>query len=527
MVIAEREPDVITDKAVAPPETLHEHGEIPNPSIYLFNTCVELSELSHIYNDGEPMHIIDVPDHVWRELASQYDAIWFLGAYKRSEKSREHALKYINQYPSGTTDNDVVGSAFAVTSYEPNPDIAASWEEWDAFVDKLHGFGIRVFLDYIPNHVAVDHPWLKQHPDWFVHVNKQEYDREPNRYIEIIADDGKTYYIAHGADPFCGDWADTAQINYANPEAVEAMKQILLMLVDHCDGVRCDMASLPIEGHFTWGRILPENFHWWHYQFWQDVIPAAKEKAQKSGKQFELIAEAYRCEGELWKWFDGVYAHDLYKNLVRLKTQDPPITVRDIINHLYSIMTFSKRQVVYIENHDEELFTKVFGEEMGRALFILLACLPNTYLLVNDSQVIGRPDRVPMQVRRVNPVPYDENRAAFYRRILHHRQSDLFRLGKASMVDVQSLDTPNFIALHRELQRDGIIQGATVIVNCGREYNAEGSIPMPAGATNIHVIDMVTGKEVPQIAQPFGDRFYIKLGGGQSQMVTYSYSVSS
>ena len=109
-------------------------------------------------------------------------------------------------------------------------------------------------LDFVPNHMAPDHPWVDEHPDYFVHGSETDLARAPQNYCRVQTKDGPLV-LAYGRDPYFAGWPDTLQLNYGNPALQEAMIGELERIAGQCDGVRCDMAMLVLPDVFerTWG----------------------------------------------------------------------------------------------------------------------------------------------------------------------------------------------------------------------------------------------------------------------------------
>ena len=109
-------------------------------------------------------------------------------------------------------------------------------------------------LDFVPNHMGLDHPWIDEHPEYFVHGSETDLARAPQNYCRVKRKDGPLL-LAYGRDPYFSGWPDTLQLNYGNPATQEAMIGELVRIAGQCDGVRCDMAMLVLPDVFerTWG----------------------------------------------------------------------------------------------------------------------------------------------------------------------------------------------------------------------------------------------------------------------------------
>ena len=111
-------------------------------------------------------------------------------------------------------------------------------------------------LDFVPNHTALDHAWVRSHPDFYIRGDEASLNREPQNYYRLTRGEGAALILAHGRDPYFPGWPDTLQLNYRHPGLRKAMIEVLLEIASRCDGVRCDMAMLLLPDVFqrTWGN---------------------------------------------------------------------------------------------------------------------------------------------------------------------------------------------------------------------------------------------------------------------------------
>ncbi|OGK13759.1 hypothetical protein A3A93_05460 [Candidatus Roizmanbacteria bacterium RIFCSPLOWO2_01_FULL_38_12] len=233
-------------------ELLRQSDSIVHPSMLQINTRVLLNELSKKY--GRPLTLAQLPDDELARITDGFDMIWFMGIYEPSTAARNSALNYIDEYRGKFPDldpDDVVASPFAVHSYSPSPDVATSWQEWDErIVQRLHSMNKKVVLDFVPNHVAPDHQWVNENPEYVVTFTPEEAQNYNQFEYELRnGPNGDQKAIAHGKDGL-SFWTDTVQLNYANPDLQESQLQQALELSRHCDGVRCDMAHLMLSNAF-------------------------------------------------------------------------------------------------------------------------------------------------------------------------------------------------------------------------------------------------------------------------------------
>ena len=143
--------------------------------------------------------------------------------------------------------------------------------------------GVRLLLDYVPNHVAPDHPWVRSHPELFVNGDEADIEAEPASWIRAAG-----HILAYGRDPYFPPWPDVVQLNAFSPALREAATATLAHIAAQCDGIRCDMAMLMTNQIFakTWGgRAGPEPDE----EFWPAVIAGLRDRHP----QTVLLAEAY------------------------------------------------------------------------------------------------------------------------------------------------------------------------------------------------------------------------------------------
>ncbi|HLY25218.1 MAG TPA: alpha-amylase family glycosyl hydrolase [Aggregatilineales bacterium] len=381
-----------------------------NPTIYEINTWPWLAALSKRLK--RPVQLSTIPNEIVDELASAHlDAIWLMGVWERSAPARQIALRHPDlqtEYRRALPDlqpEQVVGSPYAVHRYVVDAHLGGP-EGLAAFRAQLSQRGISLILDYVPNHVAVDHPWTRECPACFVPGKESDLTDQPGYYFRVEGEAGRPGAIfAHGRDPYFPAWTDTAQIDAFSAEVRRQTQGLLMDIARQCDGVRCDMAMLMVNRVFahTWGRSrMPTR------EFWEDVIPTIKQLRP----DFIFMAEVYwDMEADLQALgFDYTYDKRLYDRLLH----ESPVTVRD---HLLAVSVFQRRLVRFIENHDEGRAVSAFGLERSMAAATLSATLPGAKLF-HEGQFEGHTLKLPVQLgERPAEQP---NRAVqtFYRTLL-------------------------------------------------------------------------------------------------------------
>jgi hypothetical protein len=360
---------------------------LKHPKIYEINTWPWLNELSERY--GHKISLENIPVDLLDKDLKRFDAIWAMGVWERSPKAREDAIQnedlqkeYHKALRYFNTD-DVVGSPYAVYYYHVDSHLGGQ-DGITSFREELSKRGIKLILDFVPNHVAVDHLWTLEKSDMFIQGTIDDLMTKPYEYFSI----GKKIY-AHGKDPYFNPWTDTVQINAFSQDAREKAIKTLLSIAAMCDGVRCDMAMLLLNKIFTktWGYKVgdPPNVDYWEY-----IIPKVKEQFP----EFKFIAEVYWDLGwELQQQgFDYTYDKRLYERLLNEDAQK-------IREHLQADWNFQCKLLRYIENHDEDRVVNLLGEEPSKAAAVIIVTLPGA-CLIHEGQMEGNEIKLPIQLGR-------------------------------------------------------------------------------------------------------------------------------
>ncbi|MFZ5570235.1 MAG: alpha-amylase family glycosyl hydrolase [Thermodesulfobacteriota bacterium] len=388
-----------------------------NPLIYEINTWVWLAELSR--KASRPITLASVPEAEWDRIAAMgFDAVWLMGVWERSPRGIEISmdndslLADFRRALPDFTEPDNVGSPYCIRSYSVAPHLGGpaglAEARW-----RLSRRDLLLILDFVPNHAAPDHPWVERHPDFFIQGNKDHLRQDPDSFLKI---DGTVF--ACGRDPFFPAWPDVLQLNAFHDGLRSAMKATLMEIGHQCDGVRCDMAMLPMNAVFekTWGFLTgPPPAE----EYWPPIISGVKDRYP----DFRFIAEAYwDLEWELQQQgFDYCYDKRLYDRL----EHGPAESVR---LHLCADTPYQEKLVRFIENHDEPRAADAFAPLKQRALAVTALTLPGARL-VHEGQLEGRRVRLPVFLaRRPEETPVPET-VAFYHRLLGFLQGDVFQRG--------------------------------------------------------------------------------------------------
>jgi len=375
------------------------------PSLYQINTRVWLTELSR--GVARKATLDDIPDSELDRLADLgFDWIWLLSvwqtgrvAQKISRTSHEWRHEFQETLPD-LQEEDIAGSGFAITGYTVHPELGG-----DAALarirQRLRDRGLRLMLDFVPNHTAPDHHWVEEHPEYYVGGTESDLAQAPQNYTRIRVR-GAERVMAFGRDPYFAGWPDTLQLDYSNPATQEAMRAELLRIARQCDGVRCDMAMLVLPDVFerTWGRRAP--------LFWPDTTSRVREEAPG----FCFMAEVY------WdlEWtmqqqgFDYAYDKRLYDRLREGHA-------RPAREHLLAGLDYQDKLARFMENHDEPRAAATFAPRMHEAAAIVTYLSPGLRFF-HQGQFEGRRKRISPHLVRAPVEAIDDETRRFYDRLL-------------------------------------------------------------------------------------------------------------
>ena len=411
-----------------------------HPKILEINTWPWLNGLSEIY--GIPIKLDTVPDEVLNKEFANFDVIWLMGVWERSPRGRDIAINHPDlqeEYHKALrnfNNDDVVGSPYSVYFYRVDEHLGGQ-EGLTSFRERLKERDLLLILDYVPNHVAVDHVWTLLKSDVFIRGTTEDLASHPNEFFNAV------YQVfANAKDPYFPPWTDSVQINAFSSNAREKAIFTLSEIAEQCDGVRCDMAMLMTNNVFsqTWGERAgpaPEK------EFWVEAIDSVRNKFPR----FKFLAEVYwDLEWELQhQGFDFCYDKRLYDRLIHDNAQS-------IRAHLQAEWDYQKRLLRFIENHDEERAIKVFGEEKSMAAAILTLTLPGARL-IHEGQTNGYNIKLPVQLGRRLTEENNLKLEGFYQNLLKvvpGREFDdrKWTLCKINQVNEGNYSSENLISIH-------------------------------------------------------------------------------
>jgi len=328
-----------------------------------------------------------------RDFSPTGDFRGVIGGLDRVQSVGSNVVWLMPIYPIGVVHRKgPLGSPYAVRDYHAVDAALGTAEDFRAVVEAVHARGMKIILDWVPNHTAWDNVWVQEHPDFYV--------RNDSGGLTVPRDDqGKLT-----------DWTDVAQLDYRNPRLRGAMIDAMRWWLEQfgIDGFRVDAAG-----------FVPDDF-------WRDALPKLRAAVPRP---ILFLAEW----GDLKMHrlgFDLTYAWDSYSRLKAVwKGAAASTVVRRELADLVAMPRGGMR-LRFTTNHDETAWDNppvtLFGGASGaRAAFVAMALLPGRPLIYN-GQGVESPQKLGLFVR--DPIAWDQPRAAealaFYRGVMQLVRAD-------------------------------------------------------------------------------------------------------
>jgi alpha-amylase len=264
---------------------------------------------------------------------------------KRLKKMGVTTVWFMPIYPIGTTNRKgSLGSYYSISNYTASNPEFGSMEQFKNLVKLIHEADMKVIIDWVANHTAWDHAWVKEHPEYYAKDSV-----------------GKMY------SPF--DWSDVVQLNYKNEALHTAMINEMKYWVEqtNIDGFRCDMAHLV------------------DLNFWKK----ARTTLDKI-KPLTWLGETQ--EPEYFEAFEIIYGWEfLHKMEDEAKGKCTKAQLDSIIKWYIKDYNQGKLRLLFTTNHDENSWSGTEAERMGGQAkadeyLKLCATLPGVLLIYNGQE---------------------------------------------------------------------------------------------------------------------------------------------
>ena len=392
------------------------------PSLLQMNTRVWLTELSR--GLGRAATLDDIPDAELDRFARLgFDWIWLLSVWQTGARGRDVSRqnpewrREFEETLEDLREEDIAGSGFAITGYEVAQSLGGD-PALARFRSRLRERNLKLMLDFVPNHTALDHTWVETHPDYYLQGTENNLVGEPRNYT-TVRNGSRNLILAHGRDPYFSGWPDTLQLDYSNPATQEAMITELLKIANQSDGVRCDMAMLVLPDVFerTWGRRAEP--------FW----PKATRRVRERVADFCFMAEVYwDLEWELQQQgFDYAYDKRLYDRL----REGHAVPVRE---HFRAGLDYQDKLARFLENHDEPRAAATFDQKVHEAAAVITFLSPGLRFF-HQGQFDGKKKRISPHLVRAPLEEVNAELRSFYERLLSALRLQGPRVGQWRLLD--------------------------------------------------------------------------------------------
>eukprot|EP01027_Heterolobosea_sp_BB2_P008076 GEZU01011991.1.p1 GENE.GEZU01011991.1~~GEZU01011991.1.p1 ORF type:complete len:549 (-),score=165.91 GEZU01011991.1:326-1972(-) len=467
-----------------------------NWNMYEISTRPWLYNLSKKYNQNIT-RISQVPFSEFEAIrAKGFDIVWLMGVWSLGQyglnidRTNEDLLQSYSQVLPDWTEEDVIGSPYAVTEYVINPELGTE-QDFQKLRTQLNAIGLKLMLDFVPNHSAVDAPWTTTNPQYYVLAPKgSQPPYDSNTYLP----NG----IAYGSAGWGGSWIDTAQFNYWNPDTVAARMKQLNYVASMADGIRCDMAYLLLNDLIeqNWGQQLAS----WGYsrpsqEFWEVAIPAAK----KVNPNVIFLAEVYDpYQATLQSLgFDYTYDKDLYDRLTNGNLDN----IRQWLSS--NSVQYFRQSAHFVANHDEQQAVANFGSpERANAAAAVTFTVPGMRFHWKGD-FSGATTRLLVQLRRRAEEPKNNQTEAFYKILMNITTADVFNYGTWTYLNVGGSDQAWTLLAWMWRYND---EKRLCVINYSTEVGSGAIVlpnaePGPNGQDMIPVTDLMTNTVYMRSAQ--------------------------
>lgn len=369
------------------------------------------------------------------------DVLWLMPVHPIGEVNRKGGL----------------GSYYSVKDYKGIDPSYGTTEDFRNLVNEAHGLGMKVIIDWVANHTAWDHEWIRQHPDWYV--------RNDNGEIQ-------TQY----------DWTDVAKLNYESLPMRDAMTQEMQYWVKefNIDGFRCDVAFLvPLE-------------------FWEHNRNRLEEfKPMFMLAEMEWNADITKTPGTYFnRAFDAAYGWTFMGVTQDMaKKKKSLVNFRQEMKDNYAKFPSTMLKLFFITNHDENSWNGTVTEKYGsdwKLYSALCYTLPQSFPLIYSGEEAGLNRRLAFfEKDPIMPIEWkDTTRYGWYRSMakLKHENKALWNVPETSFKELEWTvkDTSITNNVYAFTRKNGTAE-VTVIINFGdkqQKIKSTNWIP-PAGGKSI------------------------------------------
>ena len=310
------------------------------------------------------------PENSLNAVAARIDSIRDLGV---------NIMWIMPIYPIGIEKGK--NSPYCISDYKAIAPEFGTIDDFKNLAKVCHEHGMGIILDWVANHTAWDHPWVKEHPDWYTR-------------------DAQTDTIIC---PQPWNWEDVADLNYDNKDMREAMIDAMKFWIVEVgiDGFRCDVADgVPAD-------------------FWKDAIDQLRAAA--GDRKILMLAEGKNVDNFTIGGFDMNYGWDYKDELVKVFKGAPASNLIKADKAEYDSLPAGKVKLRFTTNHDhstEATPCVEFTNDRGAMAAYVASIFPHGGALIYGSQEVGYPE--PINFFKYVPVDWTAKPRIYkeYRRLI-------------------------------------------------------------------------------------------------------------
>ncbi|XP_076830310.1 amino acid transporter heavy chain SLC3A1 [Brachyhypopomus gauderio] len=283
-------------------------------------------------------------------------------------------------------------------------------EDFDDLLASMHGVGLKLIMDYIPNHTSDKHVWFQlsrnrteNYSDFYIWVNCTEVE-PPNNWVSVFGNSSWTYDPVRGQCYYHQFLKEQPDLNFRNPSVVKEMTDVIhFWLKKGVDGFRMDAVKHILEAAHLRDepQVNPDQppetvnteFQLYHdYTYTQvglhDILRSWRtdldEYSREPGRYRFMVTESYDYE-EIDKTMmyygtrfakEADFPFNFY--LLDLPTSLSGVRAKELVNLWMSNMPRGKWPNWVVGNHDKPRMSSRAGREYVRAINMLLLTLPGT-----------------------------------------------------------------------------------------------------------------------------------------------------
>ena len=268
-------------------------------------------------------------------------------------------------------------------------------EDFDALVAAAHARGLRVLLDFVPNHTSDEHPWFREHPDWYHWA-----DVPRNNWISVFGGPAWTRDPERGRFYYHAYLREQPDLDWRNPELREAMLDVLRFWLDRgVDGFRVDalrqvskdpqLRDNPPnpdyrDGQPEYDRLLPV-----YSADCGDLEPVRAMAEAIAERDGVMVGELYLPLERLARYYAaGVH---MPSNMHLISTPWKPRALAALIEEYERVLPDGAWPNWVLGNHDRSRVASRVGAEQARVAAMLLFTLRGTPTLYYGDE-LGLPD---------------------------------------------------------------------------------------------------------------------------------------